>query len=255
MTIRQPTLRGTVPTPGAMRRTPCELSPGSSTRDGPEAARREAERTERAPSTWRPIAERLDGYLVLHDAVDIALRFEARHLPAGAVDARDGDPLGLAVADPAAVGRQRGRHLHRHADRQPILGGRSRRPRSHSGAPRHRARLCRHLHGLPSPRSVRREVTSTGSPSRSSAWLPGSSIGGRARARRRANDHRVPLGAASITRSTARASPASSGRSPGIPARMTSEAPRRQRGSAKPSSPEADRLPPESLTLNGRRWR
>lgn len=71
--------------------------------EGPESERRDAERTERAALDLAAVAEHIDGYLVLHEAVDIGFAFERRHLPPGAVDLRHGDPLGLVLADPAAT--------------------------------------------------------------------------------------------------------------------------------------------------------
>lgn len=70
---------------------------------GPEADRRRAERTERAARDLAAVAARIDGYLVLHEAVDFSFGFEHHHLPPGTVDLREGDPLGLVLDDPAAV--------------------------------------------------------------------------------------------------------------------------------------------------------
>jgi len=71
---------------------------------GPGPARRRAERTERAALDLAAVAERIDGYLVLHEAVDISFAFEARHMPLGTVDLRqEGDAVGLALSDPDAA--------------------------------------------------------------------------------------------------------------------------------------------------------
>lgn len=71
--------------------------------EGPEPERRRAERTDRAALDLAAVAHRIDGYLVLHEAVDISFAFEPHHLPPGTVDLRDGDPLGLVLADPGAT--------------------------------------------------------------------------------------------------------------------------------------------------------
>ena len=68
---------------------------------GPE--RNRARRTLRAARDLAAVAQNVDGYLVLHEAVDISFGFQQHHLPPGTVDLRGGDPLGLALADPAAV--------------------------------------------------------------------------------------------------------------------------------------------------------
>lgn len=71
--------------------------------DGPEPARRRAERTERAARDLAAVHERVGGPLVLHEAVDISFAFDSSHLPPGTVDRRAGDALEAALADPAAV--------------------------------------------------------------------------------------------------------------------------------------------------------
>ncbi len=71
--------------------------------DDTTLARSAAVRTEQAAAALAIIAEAIDGYLVLEDAVDIAFSLEARHLPPGTIDLRNGDPLALALADARAV--------------------------------------------------------------------------------------------------------------------------------------------------------
>ena len=71
--------------------------------DDASLARSATVRTERAATDLAAIAAAIDGYLVLEDAVDIAFNLEARHLPPGTLDLRDGDPLALALVDVRAV--------------------------------------------------------------------------------------------------------------------------------------------------------
>lgn len=71
--------------------------------DGPEPERRLIERTQRASLDLGAVAQSIDGYLVLHDAVDIAFALADRHLPRGTLDLRGGDPLGHALGDARAV--------------------------------------------------------------------------------------------------------------------------------------------------------
>jgi hypothetical protein len=71
--------------------------------EGPGPERRQAERTEQAALDLAAVARRVEGHLVLHEAVDIAFAFEAHQLPPGSVDLRHGDALGHALADGSAV--------------------------------------------------------------------------------------------------------------------------------------------------------
>ncbi len=62
--------------------------------EGPGPDRRRTERTEQAALDLAAVARRIDGHLVLHDAVDIGFAFEKRLLPPGTVDLRGGDAVG-----------------------------------------------------------------------------------------------------------------------------------------------------------------
>lgn len=70
---------------------------------GPGPALARAERTEQGARDLAAVDREVDGYLVLHEALDIAFGFEAHQLPPRVVDLRHGDALGHALADDAAV--------------------------------------------------------------------------------------------------------------------------------------------------------
>lgn len=70
---------------------------------GPGPLRGCRSRTERAARDLAAAAAHVGSPLVLHEAVDIAFCFEARHLPAGTVDLRQGDALGHVLAHPESL--------------------------------------------------------------------------------------------------------------------------------------------------------
>ncbi|MGK2947358.1 MAG: hypothetical protein ACSLFP_02195 [Acidimicrobiales bacterium] len=70
---------------------------------GPEPERRRAERTDRAALDLAAVVAQRGGHLVLHEAVDVSFAFAPHHLPPGTVDLREGDALGAGLADPDAI--------------------------------------------------------------------------------------------------------------------------------------------------------
>lgn len=218
--------------------------------DGPEPERRRAERTERAALDLAAAAARIDGYLVLHEAVDISFAFEHHHLPPGTVDLRDGDPLGLVLDDPAAavvtgVGPYIGTPIA--ADprwaglddlvRTRVLLVTSALSGTYMGCQVHGPFAGKYLDGIAEQvvGVAARLVYQDGRV----LVIERTTIGYRSEG----FDHPVNSPSlASIVRSV-----------PGIPAQVTSELLDADELAAVLA--EADRLPPASLTLNGRRWR
>ena len=218
--------------------------------EGPEPERRRAERTERAALDLTAVAQRIDGYLVLHEAVDISFAFDRHHLPPRAIDLRDGDPLGLVLDDPAAVvvtgvGPYIGTPIA--ADprwdglddlgRTRVLLVASGLSGTYLGCRVHGPFAARYLDGIAEQvvGVAARLVYEDGRV----VVVERTTIGHRSVS----DDHPVTSpNLASIIRSV-----------PGIPTQVTSELLDADELAAVLA--EADRLPPESLTLNGRRWR
>ncbi len=217
---------------------------------GPEYERRQIQRTGRAALDLAAAAQRIAGYLVLHRAVDISFAFEAQHLPPGTVDLRAGDPLGLAVEDPAAtivtgagiwIGTPiahdvRWKELEAQG-RSRVLLITSALSGTYFGCQVHGLFAGRYLDGVAEQvvGIAARLVYGDGSVlviERTTIGYRSSGVG----------EPRNSPDLASIIRSV-----------PRIPEKVTSEL--LDAGELTAALAEAERLPPASLTINGRRWR